>query len=181
MGCGPPGDVHDTVCGADVEHPLPKVDVEEAILVAEAMRRTLACSTQRLFRTRKLNVREPTRGCALMSATQLWRRKGEEGANYEHARTSTTQPSRLQKFERASRDTLCGSRPIQSTRDGSFEPLHLGTVCLSSSMIACDAAGSRDFPSSRAISVDPGDREYGRFSERSMRRLPPRTVMGMRL
>ena len=38
---------------------------------------------------------------------------------YEHARTSTTQPSRLQKFVRASLDIFVGSRPIQSTRDGS--------------------------------------------------------------
>ncbi len=69
MGCGPSGDVHDAVCGADVEQPRRKVDVEEAIRVAEATRRTLACSTQRLFRTRKFDVREPTCSCALMSVT----------------------------------------------------------------------------------------------------------------
>ena len=71
VGCGPPGDVHDAIEWSDVEQPRCKIDVEEAIRVAEAMRRTLACSSQRLFRARKLDVCEPIRCCAFMSVTLL--------------------------------------------------------------------------------------------------------------
>ena len=73
-----------------------------------------------------------------------------------------------------------GSRPIQITRDGSFEPLHLGTVRLSSSTIALDVAASSGFPISRGDPMEAEDRLYGRFSVRSMRRLRPRTVIGIR-
>lgn len=71
MGYRPPGNVHDTESGADVELPRRKVDVEDTIHVAEATPRTMAYSTQRLFRTRKLDVHKPIRSCALTSVTQL--------------------------------------------------------------------------------------------------------------
>ena len=71
VGRGPPGDVHDAIEWSDVEQPWRKVDVEEAIRVAETMWRALAYSSQRLFRTRKLDVCEPIRCCAYMSITLL--------------------------------------------------------------------------------------------------------------
>jgi hypothetical protein len=78
-GCAPPRDMHDAIEGPDVEQPRRKIDVEEAIRVAETMRRTLPCSAQSLFRTRKLDVREPTRCCVFSSVTLLkWEGKGKK-------------------------------------------------------------------------------------------------------
>jgi hypothetical protein len=71
VGCGPPGHIHDAIEWSDIEQPRRKVDVEEAIRVAEAPQRTLAYSSQRLFRTRKLDMREPSRCCAFLSVTLL--------------------------------------------------------------------------------------------------------------
>ena len=102
------------------------------------------------------------------------------GRDHVHARTSTTQPSRLQKLVRASREIFVGRRPSQSTRDGSRLPLHLGTVRLSSSMMALDVSGSNGFPSSKGCPKSPGDRLYGRLMLRSMRRLCPQMVIGTR-
>jgi hypothetical protein len=64
--------------GPNVERPWRKVNVEDAIRVAEALRRALACSSQRLFRTRKLDVREPARCYAVTSVTLLkWKRENK--------------------------------------------------------------------------------------------------------
>jgi hypothetical protein len=56
--------------------------------------------------------------------------------------------------------------------------LHFGTVFLSSSTIALDLAGSSGFPSSKGSRKGAGDKQYGRFSVRSMRRLRPRKMIG---
>lgn len=45
MGRGPPGDMHDAVCRAEVKYPRRKVDIEQATHVAKAIRRTMTCST----------------------------------------------------------------------------------------------------------------------------------------
>jgi hypothetical protein len=100
--------------------------------------------------------------------------------DHVHERTSTTQPSRLQKFERAVREIPFGSPPIQSTYDGLGKPLNLATVRVSSLRIGLEVAGSSGFPSSRATPNEPGDRLYGRFSARSMRRVRPQMVTGTR-
>jgi hypothetical protein len=91
--CGPPGDVSNAIERPNVGQPWHKVNVEEAIRVAEAMRRTLACSSQRLFRTRKLDVRDP------LVAMRLRQSLDSNGRGKEvrgHGHTLTTLPSRLQ-------------------------------------------------------------------------------------
>src|SRR6266436_9122943 len=62
------------------------------------------------------------------------------GRDHVHVRRSTTQPSRLQKFVRAVGEISVGSRPTQSTRVGSCEPLNLGTIRVNSSRIALQVA-----------------------------------------
>ena len=99
---------------------------------------------------------------------------------YAHVRTSTTQPRRLQKFRRASRGMSLGSRPIQSTREGSHVPFHPGTVFLNSSTRAPDVAGSNGFTTFARSSSSSADKVYGLSLERSMRKGCPRKVIGTR-
>ena len=73
---------------------------------------------------------------------------------------------------------LLGSRPIQSTREGSHEPLHPDTVILSSSTRALDVAGSSEF--ARCSSGSVLDKLCGLFLVRSMRKDSPRKVIGIR-
>jgi acyl-CoA reductase-like NAD-dependent aldehyde dehydrogenase len=76
MGWGPARDVHDAVCGADVEYPWRKVDVEQTIRVTETVWRALTRSADRLFRARKLDVRKPIRSCALVSWQSKTKNRG---------------------------------------------------------------------------------------------------------
>ena len=74
---------------------------------------------------------------------------------------------------------LLDSRPIQSTREGSHEPFHPGTIILSSSTRELDAAGSSGFAkSSSGGSVL--DKLGGLSLGRSMRKDWPRKVIGIR-
>jgi hypothetical protein len=75
--------------------------------------------------------------------------------------------------ESCARDILV-SRPIQSTRDGSYELLNLGTASLT---MGLDLAGSSGFPSS---AQGARDKLYGRFSACSMPRLHTPASDGIR-